>query len=466
MRAHVLLLHTVWLIFLFPLLAGANGGPIQWSQVGPAGGVVPKQESTIRLQSEILHIRLHDDQLRYTVTAKYVLNNPGQSRSVLYGVPITWEAKRPAQIVSKDIILNLNGDNQVCRVVDISRGGKPERDRQYMFENQYGENGTDKWGTAWCVTNLLIPGGRSSDLRLQYTAELEYVDLLVSKSALTRFANRFLYYAIWPAGKWKGSVGNFRLDIDFGPYAGFLHKHNLPPGAVIKSDRITYSAKNIDLNSFGTIQLEFSAEPLHAHQELANWNKKARDYSRVPIKARASSFLPNQGGYSFDPSSVTDGNPKTAWCVSKPNDGRGEWLEITALKSPAQHLPNRIQCRLEGVALVPGYAHSQQVYLANNRIRRFRMARCDDPANYRDVEILKPSNRFDVSAISLSLDDEDLPSWWEKADLKYKLVGRSAAGKKKQTPANCWRLTILDVDRGMKYRDTCISEVALVVNCP
>lgn len=125
MRAHVLLLHTVWLIFLFPLLAGANGGPIQWSQVGPAGGVVPKQESTIRLQSEILHIRLHDDQLRYTVTAKYVLNNPGQSRSVLYGVPITWEAKRPAQIVSKDIILNLNGDNQVCRVVDISRGANP-----------------------------------------------------------------------------------------------------------------------------------------------------------------------------------------------------------------------------------------------------------------------------------------------------------------------------------------------------
>ncbi len=462
----VWLLVFIWLVLLVPNFAGANGGPVAWSKIGPDGGVMPRQESVIRLAGETLRIRLHDDQIRYTVTADYVLNNPGQTRAVLYGVPLTWEAKRSAEVVAKDINLQLNGVRHICRVADISRGGKPERDRQYLLTEEHGESGKSKWGTAWCVANLEIAGGRDSTLRLQYTAELEYVDMITTKSARVGFAHRQLHYALWPAGKWKGNVGNFRIDIHLGPYAGFLHKHNFPPSTHIKGDRITYSAKNIDLNSFASIQLEFSARPLHAHQELATWNKKAEKYSRVPVKVRASSHLPNHGSYRFDPPNVSDGDPKTAWCVSKPDDGRGAWLEITALRSPAQQPPNRLQCRLEGVALVPGFAHSQQLYLANNRIRRFRMARCDDPANYRDVDILNRGNRFDTSAVFLPLDDEDLPTWWEKADLKYTLAGRSAPRKKQMAPASCWRLTILEIDRGEKYRDTCISEFALIVNCP
>ncbi|OGI37443.1 MAG: hypothetical protein A2140_01830 [Candidatus Muproteobacteria bacterium RBG_16_62_13] len=378
---------------------------------------------------------------------------------MLYGVPITWEEKRPARDIARDIQLTFNGKKLYCNITDIRPSGQAERKRQGHFEG---------WGRAWCVTQLSMPGGQTSRLRLQYKAELEYVDMRTTKSALTSFDTRTLQYALWPAAFWKGSVDQFRVEVDFGPYAGFLREHNLPTPVVVDKNRLTYSAKNLDLNSFREIKLDFSAEQMLSHRELVTWNRNADKESRLPISVRASGFLPPQDGHGFNPQNVADGNPKTAWCVSNANGGRGEWLEIKALRSLAKDAqqPGRIACKLQGMVLVPGFSYSQSIYMANNRIRKFRVARCGDLSKYRDIEITHHGKQFDMSALWLSLGIDDLPWWVESAGFRYKITASSPVVEGKHTPTDCWRLTILEVDRGEKYRDTCVSEAALVVNCP
>src|ERR1700681_2569298 len=77
------------------------------------------------------------------------------------------------------------------------------------------------------------------------------------------------------------------------------------------------------------------------------------------IRYCASSVLAPQGGSTYEPKNLTDGNPATAWCEGAPGDGVGETLTI----------------RIDGglsfrrLLISNGDGKSSQTYANNGRIR-------------------------------------------------------------------------------------------------
>ena len=153
-----------------------------------------------------------------------------------------------------------------------------------------------------------------------------------------------------------------------------------------------------------------------------------------------------------------DGNPATAWCEGKPNHGIGESFTVR-FEAQQQEYP----CRIEGIAIIPGYAKSAESYLNNGRISKMRIEDCDNPSSFAVVG-WEPANVYNMSAIFMQTwYDSFVPSvhveetagtWIPKG---YELPNY-------QQPS-CLRFTILEAVPGKLYSDTCISELAFVRNC-
>lgn len=434
--------------------AAANGGPVAWTATTVHSGIAPRQENDIRLVEEKLDIRLLDDFNHYRVVARYRLDNPKAARAIQYGVPINWEGRKPIGEAAKGVNITLNGQKHGCRPTEVSeRVVKPEEDE--------GEGPT---GTAWCVADLTIPTGSQNELVLEYTGEFEYVDWETSKSALTSFEDRKLRYELWPAGYWRGPVEQLDVRIDLGPYAGLVKLHNLPGAMTGDGKQLTKTFRNLDLKTFREINLTLDAHTvMHPHQ-LATWNRTAPDYERRPVKAKASSALAPQGSVRYEAKNLIDGNPGTAWCEGKADDGIGESFELHIGEAKS----NEYYCRPEGLTIVPGYARSTAHFLNNNRIRKLRVSECDTPNDYRDVTFVKPATTAEKAAVMIYLDyDDHLPGADNGSDdsaHRYKVSGKKAKGEER-SPPSCLRFTIMEVDPGAKYRDSCISEIAPVFNC-
>ena len=77
-------------IFLLTQAVNANGGPVDWNKATLKGNLHVKQEDQLRLLSEDLKIKVID-QKTYSVAATYMLSNPGKTKTIEFGVPVTWQ---------------------------------------------------------------------------------------------------------------------------------------------------------------------------------------------------------------------------------------------------------------------------------------------------------------------------------------------------------------------------------------
>ncbi|WP_431091362.1 NADase-type glycan-binding domain-containing protein [Paenibacillus sp. 8b26] len=149
------------------------------------------------------------------------------------------------------------------------------------------------------------------------------------------------------------------------------------------------------------------------------WFYTANDFSKYDSEIKvhqikASSTLSSEGSQSYDVKNLVDGDTSTAWCEGVKGNGERETilLDLGSLT------------RVRGIEMINGYAKSEKTYRENNRVQKLKLEFTDGS--------------------SLEMNDFNTL-------------------KKFKEPINTSfiKLTILSVERGTKYQDTCISDVRL-----
>jgi hypothetical protein len=145
--------------------------------------------------------------------------------------------------------------------------------------------------------------------------------------------------------------------------------------------------------------------------------------------AEASSLL-KEGTISHGPDRISDGQLKTAWCEGKSDDGIGEWVEISALCSDTSPVS------FTGIGVVTGYASKESTFVKNNRVAQAK--------------------------ITLTVAGETVNSgtvmFADTMSEQFVSLGDYSCAPGDDVSA---RLEIVAVHAGKKYRDTCISELAI-----
>mgnify|MGYP000272583792 CR=1 FL=1 len=141
-------------------------------------------------------------------------------------------------------------------------------------------------------------------------------------------------------------------------------------------------------------------------------------------KIKASSYLKDSTNNDYGPEQAYDAKEKTAWCVG--NGGIGEWIQFYF-----RHDVGAYDKVLKGkrnvyrVRIINGLAASRRLYYDNNRIKKLLVE--FDSGERRVIE----------------LKDGIL----DYQDFIFNIRSR-------------WiKLTIMDIYRGAKYNDTCLSEI-------
>lgn len=114
---------------------------------------------------------------------------------------------------------------------------------------------------------------------------------------------------------------------------------------------------------------------------------------------------------------IFDNNISTAWVEGKPGDGIGEWIKIGF----------EPDFELNQINIVNGYAKSKTIYEANNRLKKVKITFPDG----KSEEYLLKDNVLDYQVLKLS----------------------------KPVTTNSIKITIMEIYKGTKYNDTCISEI-------
>ncbi len=394
----------------------ANGGPVAWTGGTGGGGVAPQVQNDIALIREDLRIDLEEDLNHYRVRADYLLSNAGAGQKITYGVPIVWvneegiEGSGAKKVTAEG--------KKAAKSIQIEVGGK-------RHGCTFKEAKADSM-IGWCLAELTIPTGDNIALTLSYRGELLYTDAEFSKSALTRFEPRKLIYPLFPAGYWNGPVTRVAITIVPGPYqAGAV-----PAGFTKENGNWVRVLSNVDLKTAKPVEIEFDSKLLLARQ-LLQWNKKAQKYQTIKHAVTSSSALPSYGG-----NNLRDGRGDTAWCVNTAAGGVGEWVQLKE-----QSVKKREEyCRLEGLSIAPGYLKSNESYRNNGRVKRIRISSCNNPAVAKEFELLLPGH-FAEAAQLVEFEDD---------------LAKEAA---------CLKVEIRAVEAGQSSKDTCLSELAAVVNC-
>lgn len=141
----------------------------------------------------------------------------------------------------------------------------------------------------------------------------------------------------------------------------------------------------------------------------------------VITNVAASSFLedsyPDTGYMQYPPGNIIDGDSSTAWVEGSSGDGVGEWIQI---EFGGMYV-------MSGINICNGYQKSEDIYLKNNRVKNIRLHFSDN--SYIDYELSD--------------------SYGQTQSLMFPQPMRTDRVV----------LEILSVYSGVKYQDTCLSEI-------
>lgn len=131
----------------------------------------------------------------------------------------------------------------------------------------------------------------------------------------------------------------------------------------------------------------------------------------------ASSVLPPSSSGNYVAQNVDDWNGSTAWAEGVEGDGQGSWI---LFKSTAPR-------KVKGIEIDNGYKKSPQIFASNNRVKKVKVEFSDGSSIIKEL-----TDGYDMNN-NISLN--------------------------KETSTTYIKITILEVYKGSKYSDTCMSGV-------
>ncbi|HOL22980.1 MAG TPA: hypothetical protein PLQ41_09045 [bacterium] len=152
-----------------------------------------------------------------------------------------------------------------------------------------------------------------------------------------------------------------------------------------------------------------------------------RDYGpgaggSMPVDStEASSYLPEYKNIKYESFYARDGKFEKAWCEGVKGDGKGEWIQFNFTEWESY---GRIT-NVYRILIVNGLAASKELYYANNRVKKLQLEFSE--GQKRIIELKDGVMNYQIFVV--------------------------------HTKAKWVRMRILEVYKGKKYDDTCISEV-------
>ena len=415
MKAIRKFLTALFCLFVFLADGFCNGG-IRWNWNGsgtPPATITLKNDAEISLKKENLTLRFVDDCV--IVYCDYILYNKSSSNKTIdFAFNIT--DSYHDSLVYYNIFAD--GKKLAC---DLHKDVKyDEIDGIISF---------------WALSKISLAAKKETNVSISYRVKTNNDGMYYANS----FNDNSFIYNLYPALSFgNGIIEDFNITIDMGDVFAYN-------GTVKKIEGIDLAFKN----SERIVSKHFSNFDLSKHKQLKitynikNWYFKSL-YEKYPLYAviNATSEL-TEGRTVYYASNLHDRNCDTAWVEGKSDFGKGERITInTGRKWVTQ------------ILLVNGFRKSEKTFYENNRIKR--IALYVDDVKMGEMEF--PDRKYCRVDMTNILDEGELLNLGDffSGDYSKTMQGRGFR------PDSKIEIEILDVYKGTKYNDTCVSDIYMI----
>lgn len=409
----------------------ANGGPIDGCAVYRTADIILINMPDIKLIKEDLKINIVGDYSFVDVT--YVIQNNSYTDSkITYGFPIDY--------IRTDLQYEFEWQKEYLPEIEFYLDAKKLKIKHQVdysiFEEKADTNDEQmlEMRRSWYIVDFNIPKGKSIILKVKYKIKNGFEDWATTKSFFPTFDDRRFIYDFKPAQNWDdGIIDELNVQINVKDIITKGGKVNISGLSFSESLGVYFASfKKYDLKTSPNLTIFYqNTEKLSDY--LSKYRIKNDKIKAVTVSSSLSSSYSSKNLFDFD--------FNTAWVEGSERDGIGEKIEIELDKYP-----------LAAICLINGYTKNADVYLSNNRIKKLKI----------DIEYID----YEDSTKLITESNEVLFNKLEYNEISKNnfgniitIVGDYGDGYSKITKIT---LTILDVYKGTKYSDTCISELLLL----
>jgi hypothetical protein len=362
----------------------------------PGGTVVPQGNNDITLKSEIINIHLDRD--NYNVAVDYVFENNGDAREVVMGFP----------------------NEEGMEMEGIKDFKAFDEGKQLQVEKKLSEE-AEYYKKYFECFNVNFNKGQTKHIKNTYSHfyEHDYNDTM-----------RRMKYILNTGSLWKGKIESVEVNI-------ILEK--------VTPHEINQTSPYFKMpggKSFKGIEISPASYKKTPHGYTMDFKNIEPDFDIVitmpPLlynDVKASSVL-KDSSFDYSPVNVFDGDPATAWVegVSGPGVGQSLTIDITPYTAGGKISGYYM---VDKIGIINGYASTPDIFYKNNRIKHLKV---DYESQYFDNGEFIDKRESKVFALRDTM---------EMQYMEFPDPVRIAS----------FSLTVLDVYKGSRYDDTCISEI-------
>ena len=156
----------------------------------------------------------------------------------------------------------------------------------------------------------------------------------------------------------------------------------------------------------------------------------------------ASSELDEDKNDKYAAKNMVDGDPSTAWVEGKKDNGINEYIKFYCPPEENDMVDLYSAYKIKGLGIINGYAKNESVFYKNNRVKKVRIEYKNDIFREENPDSMKKQGNFEFI-----LEDK-----MEMQFLKFT----------EPIYMSSMKITILEVYKGSKWNDTCISELQTI----
>lgn len=414
-------------------LITSDDAPVEPTQ---SGNIMPVYNTDIEMKSERIDIYLNEDD--YDVVVEYVFHNTGKAQAISMGFPnVNKEPYLVPPITDFEAYENGNKKEIYTKSAD---------DSFYKFKEYveiFPNTDTNKYHLSMLrdmpvvfeCFDTYFKAGETKNIKNKYSQDY-YINYGGSK--------RFLAYILKSGAFWKGKIG--KIDL-------YIHLDKIPEYE--RKNQIVYETYypdiDDDLEDLKSIEkwivkpekyTEWKGNTIEMHIENIEPDFNMEMFMPMPIVyylEASSTLYSSKNAYSVE--NLYDNDTDTAWVEGKKDSGIGESVKLNINESGGDSTARKIT----GLKIINGYAKSKDIFYKNNRVKKMKITtgqsilteNPDDPEDYA-VFVNKEQEKI------ITLEDT----------MKPQIINIDSEGF-----TNYIICEILEVYKGTKYNDTCITEI-------
>lgn len=425
----------VILLFSFLILTvclWGNGGPIDGCAVYKTGDIVLINNPFVSIVKEDLYIKIVEDYSYVNVTYK-LKNKSYESSNITYGFPVDYRRD--------DIHYDFVWLDEYVPEIEFYLNSKPlEIKHQVDYtvreaKSFFYENSFDEVRRSWYVVDFEIPKDSTVTLMVKYKIKNAFEDWANTKNFFINYSYRYFIYDFSPANNWgDGKITAFNITIDAQDILNKEGEINISGLELIENAGI-YSASinKFDLSEAPDLIISYNYNNFILSQYIKQYLLPRNYIKGIKTSSNLLSAHPAKNMFDFD--------FNTFWTSGNKDNGIGQKIEIYLDKLP-----------LSCICFINGNMKDSSSYYDYSRVKKVKIdLECVD---YRDsTKTIVETNEISLKDISFSKINND------NFAKMVSIVGDYGYGSliiKKIT------ITILDVYKGRKYANVCITEILLL----